>query len=181
MFNWIGISIDMNTLGLVPNINLNKDAILGTLNTNMQTKNSVLWMKKKLKSFLMNNVTFYFRETITSKKFAWETLEKLFVVASEKYVHCSRDFMKFHSLKNNNFSKELDLIIARVIYVVIRSFFKYLVCNIREGTVFKKEDYHEFFTFSLKFFEDKFKKYKNEFSGVHKVLQSRQKRMEKEK
>lgn len=35
LFNWIGISIDMKTLGLVPNINVKKDAILCTLNTNM--------------------------------------------------------------------------------------------------------------------------------------------------
>ena len=47
--------------------------------------------------------------------------------------------------------------------------------------MFKKEDYHEFFTFSLKFFEERFKKNKSEFSGVHKVLKSRQKRMLKEK
>lgn len=70
MFNWIGISIHMKTLGLVPNIQLSKDALLSTLNINMQTKKSVLWIKRKLKSFLMNNVSFYFRNNITSKEFA---------------------------------------------------------------------------------------------------------------
>ena len=53
MFNWIGIGIDQAILGLVPNINLTKHAILCTLNTNMATKESVLWLKKKLKSFLI--------------------------------------------------------------------------------------------------------------------------------
>lgn len=70
MFNWIGISIHMKTLGLVPNINIKKEAVLCTLNTNMQTKDSVVWLKRKLKSFLMNNVSFYFRSSISSKEFA---------------------------------------------------------------------------------------------------------------
>jgi hypothetical protein len=78
MFNWIGISIHMESLGLVPNMQLSKEAILCTLNINMSTKKSILWIKRKLKSFLMNNVSFYFRSTITSKQFANQTLEKLF-------------------------------------------------------------------------------------------------------
>ena len=36
-FNWIGISIDMASLQLVPNMNTNKDGVLCTLNVNMQT------------------------------------------------------------------------------------------------------------------------------------------------
>jgi hypothetical protein len=35
--NWIGISIDMKTLQLIPNINTKKEGILCTLNVNMQT------------------------------------------------------------------------------------------------------------------------------------------------
>lgn len=35
LFHWIGISIDMKSLGLVPNINIKKEAVLCTLNTNM--------------------------------------------------------------------------------------------------------------------------------------------------
>lgn len=88
MFNWIGISIDTKTLGLVPNINTNKEAVLCTLNTNIQTKKSVLWLKKKLKSFLMNNVSFYFRGSITDKPYAMETLDKLYSTAAEKYICC---------------------------------------------------------------------------------------------
>ena len=126
----------------------------------------------------MNNVTFYFRETITSKEYAWQTLEKLFLVASEKYIQCSREFRRFHMSgskinSNQEFLQRIDIQLASNVYVVIRSFFKYLVCNIREGTVFKKEDYHEFFTFSLKFFEIKFKTYRSEFPDVHKILVAR--------
>jgi len=57
-------------LSILPNISLTKEGILCTLNVNIQTKESVLWLKKKLKSFLMNNVSFYFRETINTRKFA---------------------------------------------------------------------------------------------------------------
>jgi len=78
MFNWIGISIDTKTLGLVPNVNVKKEAVLCTLNINIQTAKSVVWLKKKLKSFLMNNISFYFREAITSKAYAMVTLEKLY-------------------------------------------------------------------------------------------------------
>ena len=50
MCDWIGISIDMATLQLIPNINTSKEAQLCTLNVNMQTNQSVVWLKKKLKS-----------------------------------------------------------------------------------------------------------------------------------
>jgi len=35
--SWIGISIHMDTLELMPNINIKKEGILCTLNVNMQT------------------------------------------------------------------------------------------------------------------------------------------------
>lgn len=70
MFNWIGISIDTKTMSMVPNMILTKDAILCSLNVNISTKKSILWLKRKLKSFLMNNVTIYFRPDITSKEYA---------------------------------------------------------------------------------------------------------------
>ena len=35
--NWIGISIDMATLQLIPNINTKKEGVLCTLNVNMMT------------------------------------------------------------------------------------------------------------------------------------------------
>jgi len=50
IMNWIGISVNMDTLNLMPNINLSKEAVLCTLNINMQTNQSILWLKKKLKS-----------------------------------------------------------------------------------------------------------------------------------
>jgi len=76
--NWIGISIDMKTLQLIPNINTKKEGVLCTLNVNMQTNQSIMWLKKKLKSFLMNNVSFYFRATINEDEFAYTTLNKLY-------------------------------------------------------------------------------------------------------
>jgi len=51
MCNWIGISVDMKTLQILPNINTKKDGILCTLNVNLQTTESVMWLKKKLKSY----------------------------------------------------------------------------------------------------------------------------------
>jgi hypothetical protein len=70
LFNWIGISIDMKNLNIIPNINIKKEGILCTLNINMSTSDSILWLKKKLKSFLMNNVSFYFKNTINTKDFS---------------------------------------------------------------------------------------------------------------
>ena len=48
--NWIGISIDTKTLGFIQNINTKKEAVLGTLNINLDSKEPVNWLKKKLKS-----------------------------------------------------------------------------------------------------------------------------------
>ena len=50
LVNWIGITIDMQTLQLMPNINIKKQAVLCTLNVNLQTTQSIVWLKKKLKS-----------------------------------------------------------------------------------------------------------------------------------
>lgn len=76
--SWIGISIHMETLELTPNINIKKEGILCTLNVNMQTDQTILWLKRKLKSFLMNNVSFYFRGSINSLYHADITLNKLY-------------------------------------------------------------------------------------------------------
>ena len=37
-----------------------------------------MWLKKKLKSFLMNNVSFYFNQNINSYEFSYTTLNKLY-------------------------------------------------------------------------------------------------------
>jgi hypothetical protein len=177
----------MKTLGLVPNINVKKEAVLCTLNTNMQTAGSVLWLKKKLKSFLMNNVSFYFRASITSKHFAMATLSKLHQVAAEKYVACAQEFRRFHLTPSkigtgqNEFLQRLDLVLAQVMYVVIRSLFKYLVCNMREASVFTKDDYHDFFAASLPYYTGRFAENKNEFPGVHRILVAKQKSFERER
>jgi hypothetical protein len=97
-----------------------------------------MWLKKKLKSFLMNNVSFYFRKTINQREYAYSTLNKLYKAGAEKYIACCAEFKAFHA--NTSLSTRLDLTICSVVYVVIRSFFKYLVCNVR-NPIFEKEDY----------------------------------------
>ena len=128
----------MATLNILPNINTKKEGVLCTLNVNMQTKESILWLKKKLKSFLMNNVSFYFKSTINSEEFSQKTLNKLYVAAAEKYVACCLDFKAFHHIQKTRM--QLDLKIVQILYVVIRSFFKYLVCNIK-NPVYARTDY----------------------------------------
>jgi hypothetical protein len=182
--SWIGISIHMDTLELTPNINIKKEGILCTLNVNMQTDQTILWLKRKLKSFLMNNVTFYFRSSINSLYHAFITLNKLYQQGAEKYVACCRDFKKFHlskgvepmctKLKDGTY--EFEMKIVQIIYVVIRAFFKYLVCNI-QSPIFDKADYPKFFRFSIRFFSDRFGLYKNEFSTVYKILKSKEKKL----
>ena len=76
--SWIGISINMKTLELTPNLNIKKEGILCTLNINLQTNCSMAWLKRKLKSFLMNNVTFYFRSSVNSVEHSHITLNKLY-------------------------------------------------------------------------------------------------------
>ena len=67
-----------------PNLNVRKEGILCTLNINLQTEGSLLWLKRKLKSFLMNNITFYFKATTNTKEHASITLNKLYQQAAEK-------------------------------------------------------------------------------------------------
>ena len=78
----------------------------------------------------------------------------------------------------NSFTNQIDLVLAQVIYVVIRSFFKYLVCNIRGGAVFERTDFHEFFVYSIKFFTDKFNEYKGEFTTIYKILKAKTQRIQ---
>jgi hypothetical protein len=151
--NWIGISIDMKTLQLIPNINTKKEGILCTLNVNMQTNQSIMWLKKKLKSFLMNNVSFYFNQNINQSEFSFTTLNKLYQSGAEKYIACCIEFKQFHT--KTNLKDTVDIKICNIIYVVIRSFFKYLVCNVK-NPVFDRADYHKFFKFSLSFFALRF-------------------------
>jgi len=132
----------------------------------------------------MNNVSFYFRGTITSKRFALATLNKLHQVAAEKYVACAQEFKRFHLTPDkrgsgqNPFLEHLDLVLSQVLYIVIRSFFKYLICNMRETSVFTKADYHDFFSGSLHFYTIRFARYKNEFPGVLRILKAKEKVME---
>jgi hypothetical protein len=79
----------MQNLNIIQNINTKKEGILCTLNVNMQTNESILWLKRKLKSFLMNNITHYFKSTINTQEYAKITLTKLYIAAAEKYVACS--------------------------------------------------------------------------------------------
>jgi hypothetical protein len=58
----------------------------------MQTNQSIMWLKKKLKSFLMNNVSFYFNQSINGLDFAFTTLNKLYQSGAEKYITCCMEF-----------------------------------------------------------------------------------------
>jgi len=143
----------------------------------MQTNQSIMWLKKKLKSFLMNNVSFYFRQSINTQEYAFITLNKLYMQAAEKYVACCQEFKKFHS--RTTLGKIIDTKICQIIYVVIRSFFKYLVCNVKPS-VFNREDYHNFFKYSLSFFAMVFIRYKNMFSNVCAIIRSKMDRLDSE-
>lgn len=94
----------------------------------------------------MNNVSFYFRNSINKNEFAMNTLNKLYLAAAEKYIACCIEFKQYHM--HTTLCKEIDLKICQIIYVVIRSFFKYLVCNVN-NSVFERHDYHKFFQMSL--------------------------------
>ena len=177
LFNWIGISIDVNNLHIVPNINTKREGILCTLNVNMQTEESILWLKKKLKSFLMNNITFYFKSTINDLEFAKKTLTKLYLSAAEKYVTCCVEFKSFHA--DTGLKPMVDLKIVQVLYVVIRSFFKYLVCNVKQP-VFNRNDYPWFFLHSLHFFTVRFKHSRNVFRQVWRILKAKEDKLREE-
>jgi len=73
----------------------------------------------------------------------------------------------------------VDIKICQIIYVVIRSFFKYLVCNVK-NPVFDRGDYHKFFKFSLSFFALRFQAYKNQFRHCYAILKSKMERLETE-
>lgn len=76
-------------------------------------------------------------------------------------------------------SKAIDLKICQIVYVVIRSFFKYLVCNVKPS-VFDKRDYHQFFKYSLSYFARCFMNYKNQFSHVVVILKAKMERLDQE-
>jgi hypothetical protein len=163
-------------MSIEPNVNLKKEGILCTLNVNMSTKESTLWLKKKLKSSLMNNVSFYFRETTNTKEASERTLKKLYQVAAEKYVVCAAEFKAFHMRAPQFSEEEIDLRVVQVIYIVIRSFFKYLVCNVRDP-IMQKDEYQDFLKNSLYFFIIKFGHKKNVFRRVWKILVAKEKKL----
>ena len=63
--------------------------------------------------------------------------------------------------------------------MVIRSFFKYLVCNVK-NPIFDRQDYHKFFKFSLSFFALKFQSHKHVFKRCYAILRSKMERLETE-
>ena len=83
---------------------------------------------------------------------------------------CCMDFKQFHM--HTALDMDIDLKICQIIYVVIRSFFKYLVCNVKPS-VFERTDYHRFFVFSLSFFAVKFMQHKNRFKQVCKIIKAK--------
>ena len=125
----------------------------------------------------MNNVSFYFRASINGIDYAHQTLNKLYLAAAEKYIACCMEFKQYHAA--TTLAKDIDLKICQIIYVVIRSFFKYLVCNV-SNSVFERTDYHRFFKMSLKFFELRFKHYKNYFKSVYQILRKKMDKLDTE-
>lgn len=169
----------MKSLELTPNINIKIEGIMCTLNVNMQTNDSLTWLKRKLKSFLLNNITFYFRSSVNSKAHSLITLNKLYQQAAEKYMYCCYFFKRFHTHRNKTNQEVYDTFdfgisrkLVDCIYAVIRALFRYLVCNVHRP-VFEKEDYQKFFKYSLKFFLDRFEKNKNYFKDVYKLLRKK--------
>lgn len=144
----------------------------------MQTRESVLWLKRKLKSFLMNNVTHYFNAAINNKEFAESTLKKLYQAAAEKYHSCCVEFKTFHH--GSTLAPFVDVKIVQILYVVIRSFFKYLVCNVRQP-IYKREDYLWFIQFSLNQFSSRFKFSKAMFGAVYRMLIAKEAKLKTEK
>ena len=51
----------------------------------------------------------------------------------------------------------------------------------REASVFAKEDYHDFFAASLPYYTAKFAENKNEFPGVYRILEAKQKSFARER
>ncbi|CAI2374740.1 unnamed protein product [Moneuplotes crassus] len=173
--DWIGISIDMTTMALTPNMNLRRKGILCTLNMNMQTKKASMWLKRKLKAFLMNNITHYFRKTITSREFSNKTLNKLYISSAYKFMQCCIEYKThFKSLSQSN--PHLDKTICGIIYCVTRAFFRYLVWNVRES-IFSKEHEKDFLCGSLRHFIEIFSMRKDWFSGVVKILEAKEKKV----
>lgn len=126
----------------------------------------------------MNNVSFYFRNTINGDDFCKHTLQKLLRAAAEKYVACAYDFKHFHT--RTTLAKDLDQKLCQIVYVVVRSFFKYLVCNVT-NSVYNREHYHKFFVYALKFFEERFCAYKNYFGPECRIMKQKIKKLETEK
>jgi len=100
------------------------------------------------------------------------------VNASEKYVACAVDFKLFH--QRTGLKNKVDLVLAQIVYIVIRAFFKYLVCNVKDP-VFTKGDYQEFFREALTSFILKFQARKNLFKGVYRILRKKQERLSDQK
>jgi|LauGreDrversion4_2_1035121.scaffolds.fasta_scaffold979217_2 hypothetical protein len=55
----------------------------------------------------MNNVSFYFRNTINSDEYAYKTLNKLYLAAAEKYIACCMEFKQYHA--TTTLAKDVDL------------------------------------------------------------------------
>jgi len=127
----------------------------------------------------MNNVTHYFNASINSREYASKTLAKLYIAAAEKYLSCCVDFRNFH--QSTVLKEFLDIKIIQVLYVVLRSFFKYLVCNVRQP-IYQRTDYLWFMQYSLRFFTQRFSQAKGQgFGGVFRILRAKEAKLVTEK
>lgn len=98
-----------------------------------------MWLKKKLKSFLMNNICHYFRSTINNKEFANKTLQKLLIIAAFKMMSCCHELFDFFK-KDKKMMALIDRKVCMCIYSVIKSLFKYLVVNV-DDPIFHQENF----------------------------------------
>jgi hypothetical protein len=70
--------------------------------------------------------------------------------------------------------------IVQVLYVVVRSFFKYLVCNVRQP-IYARGDYLWFFQHALRFFALRFKQARGQFDQVARILAAKEEKLKLEK
>jgi len=102
-----------------------------------------MWLKKKLKSFLMNNICHYFRSTINNNEFANKTLQKLLIIAAFKMITCCNELIDYFR-RDALMKAKLDIKICKCIYSVVKSLFKYLVVNV-DHPIFQQENFEQFF------------------------------------
>jgi len=134
--DWIGISIQMSTLQIKPLFKL--ETAMKTLNLNIVTKRARLWLKRKLKSFLMNNIMHYFNKALNSEEFMMDVMREIVEISSHKFVKCSEAYKR---LSQSQGAKKTEVQLAGVILDTIRDFQRYISKNAPDVIILKDCDY----------------------------------------